>query len=84
MQLYSGVYMNNVVSLIVFLTPVYALNLSTDVLVEVLVVIVMNTGMAALTGFRTTFPRWLGYVVVLLYPVTLAATYLLTDVLGLP
>ncbi|KAG6392017.1 hypothetical protein SASPL_146219 [Salvia splendens] len=82
--LYSGVYMNNVVSLIVFLTPVYALNLSTDVLVEVLVVIVMNTGMAALTGFRTSFPRWLGYVVVLLYPVTLAVTYLLTDVLGLP
>ncbi|KAL1537816.1 sodium/calcium exchanger NCL2-like [Salvia divinorum] len=82
--LYSGVYMNNVVSLIVFLAPVYALNLSTDVFVEVLVVIVMNTVMVALTGFRTSFPRWLGYVVVLLYPVTLAATYLLTDVLGLP
>lgn len=84
LQLYSGVYMNNVVSLIVFLAPVYALNLSIDVFAEVLVVMAMNTLMTALTGFRTTFPRWLGFVVVLFYPVSLASTYLLTYGLGWP
>ncbi|XP_057764343.1 sodium/calcium exchanger NCL2-like [Salvia miltiorrhiza] len=82
--LYNSVYMNNVVSLIVFLAPVYALNLSVDVFAEVLVVITMNTVMTALTGFRTSFPRWLGYVVLLLYPVSLASTYVLTYVLGWP
>ena len=82
--LYSGVYMNNVVSLIVFLGPVYVLNLSIDVFAEVLVVMAMNTLMTGLTGFRTTFPRWLGYVALLLYPVSLASTYVLTDVLGWP
>lgn len=84
MQLYTTVYMNNVVSLIVFLAPVYALNLSVDVFAEVLVVITMNTVMTALTGFRTSFPSWLGYVVVMLYPVSLALTYVLTYVLGWP
>lgn len=84
MQLYSGVYMSNVVSLIVFLGPVYALNLSIDVFAEVLVVMTINTLMTALTGFRTTFPRWFGYAVVLLYPVSLASTYVLTYVLGWP
>ncbi|KAG6419217.1 hypothetical protein SASPL_121433 [Salvia splendens] len=54
--LYSSVYMNNVASLIVFLAPVNALNLSVDVFAEVLVVITMNTVMTALTGFRTSFP----------------------------
>ncbi|KAH6829132.1 hypothetical protein C2S53_013280 [Perilla frutescens var. hirtella] len=50
--LYSGVYMNNVVSLIVFLGPVYVLNLSIDVFAEVLVVMAMNTLM---TGFYILF-----------------------------
>lgn len=74
--------MNNVVSLIGFLAPVYILNLSVDVFAEALVVMTINTLMTVLTGFRTTFPRWSGYVVVMLYPVSLASTYLLTNVLG--
>ncbi|KAI3456190.1 hypothetical protein Pfo_012853 [Paulownia fortunei] len=80
--LYGGVYMNNVIGMIVFLAPVYARNLSADVFAEVLVVLIICILMTLLTSFCTTFPRWLGYLVLLLYPISLALVYLLTSVLG--
>lgn len=84
MQLYGGVYMNNVISLLVFLAPVYALNLSVDVFAEILVVLTILIFMTLLTSLCTKFPRWLGYIVLLLYPVSLAVIYLLTSVIGWP
>ncbi|KAI3456191.1 hypothetical protein Pfo_012854 [Paulownia fortunei] len=80
--LYGGVYMNNIIGLIVFLAPVYARNLSADVFAEVLVVLIICILMTLLTSFCTTFPRWIGYLVLLLYPISLAVVYLLTSVLG--
>lgn len=74
--------MNNIISLIVFLAPVYARNLAADVFAEVVVVLVVCIGMTLLTSFRTTFPRWLGYVVLSLYPVSLVVVYVITSVLG--
>ncbi|KAL9146274.1 hypothetical protein ABFS82_13G099900 [Erythranthe guttata] len=82
--LYSGVYMNNIIGLIVFLAPVFARNLEADVFAQVAVVLVICIFMTLLTSLRTTFPRWLGCVVLLLYPISLAVVYLLTSVLGLP
>lgn len=81
-QLYGGVYMNNVIGLIVFLAPVYARNLSSDVSAEVLVVLLICIIMSIFTSFSTTFPRWTGYIVLLLYPISLATVYVLTSVLG--
>lgn len=76
--------MNNMIGLIVFLAPVYGRNLSADVFAEVLVVLIICILVTLLTSFRTTYPRWMGYLVVLLYPVSLALVYLVTSVLGWP
>ncbi|KAL8468161.1 hypothetical protein ACS0TY_031414 [Phlomoides rotata] len=82
--LYGGVYMNNVISLLVFLAPVYALNLSVDVFAEIIVVLIILIFMTLLTSLCTKFPRWLGYLVLTLYPASLAFIYLLTSVIGWP
>ncbi|XP_011096401.1 uncharacterized protein LOC105175605 isoform X1 [Sesamum indicum] len=80
--LYGGVYMNNIMGLIVFLAPVYARNLQADSFAEILVVLIICILMTLLTSFRTTFPRWLGYLVLLLYPISLALIFLVTSVLN--
>lgn len=82
MQLYGGVFMNNVIGLIVFLTPVYTRDLITNVSAEVLVVLIICIVMSILTCLRTTYPVWVGYLVLVLYPISLASVYLLTNVLG--
>lgn len=80
--IYGGVYMNNIIGLIVFLAPVYARNLSADVFAEVLIVVIICVLMTGFASVRTTFPRWMGYVVLSLYPISLALIYLVTAVLG--
>ncbi|KAK4386568.1 Sodium/calcium exchanger NCL2 [Sesamum angolense] len=81
-QIYGGVYMNNVIGLIVFLAPVYARNLAADASAEVLVVLIICIVMSIFTSFCTTFPRWTGYLVLVLYPTSLASVYILTSVFG--
>lgn len=81
-SLYGGVYMNNIIGLIVFLAPVYARNLSVNASAEILVVLVICVTMVAFASFNTTFPRWTGYLVLVLYPISLATIYILTSVLG--
>ncbi|KZV51103.1 hypothetical protein F511_01895 [Dorcoceras hygrometricum] len=78
--LYGGVFMNNIIGSITFLTPVYARDLISDVSAEVVVVLIICVVMTILTSFRTTFPVWVGYLVLLLYPISLAFVYLLTFV----
>ncbi|KAL0442691.1 UNVERIFIED_CONTAM: Sodium/calcium exchanger NCL2 [Sesamum latifolium] len=80
--LYGGVYMNNIIGLIVFLAPVYARNLQADSFAEIVVVLIICILMTLLASFRTAFPRWLGYLVLLLYPISLALIYLVTSVLN--
>ncbi|KAK6124223.1 hypothetical protein DH2020_042059 [Rehmannia glutinosa] len=80
--LYGGVYMNNIVGLIVFLAPVYARNLSADVFAEVVVVVIICILMTLFTSVCTKFSRRMGYFVLLLYPISLALVYLLTSFLG--
>ncbi|KZV51104.1 hypothetical protein F511_01896 [Dorcoceras hygrometricum] len=83
-SLYGGVFMNNIIGLIVFLTPVYARDLMSNVSAEVLVVLIICIVMTLLTCFRTKYPVWVGYLVLLLYPISLASVYVLTNVLGWP
>ncbi|KAK6149986.1 hypothetical protein DH2020_017511 [Rehmannia glutinosa] len=80
--LYGGVYMNNIVGLLVFLAPVYARNLSADVFAEVVVVVIICILMTLFTSVCTKFSRRMGYFVLLLYPISLALVYLLTSFLG--
>ncbi|CAI9782039.1 unnamed protein product [Fraxinus pennsylvanica] len=81
-SLYGGVYMNNVIGLIAFLAPVYFRNLSSDISAEVAVLLVVCILMTLFTSFSTTFPRWTSYIVLLLYPISLASVYVLTSVFG--
>ncbi|XP_022898660.1 sodium/calcium exchanger NCL2-like [Olea europaea var. sylvestris] len=81
-SLYGAVYMNNVIGLIVFLAPVYFRNLTSDVSAEVIVLLVVCIVMTLFTSFCTTFPRWTSYMVLLLYPISLALVYVLTSVFG--
>ncbi|KAL3643492.1 hypothetical protein CASFOL_014307 [Castilleja foliolosa] len=79
--LYGGVYMNNIIGLIVFLAPSFARNLWADVFAEIAVVLVICTMMTIFTSIRTTFSRLTGYLVLLLYPISLALVYLYTSVI---
>lgn len=80
--LYGGVFMNNIIGLFTFLTPVYARDLISNVSAEVLVVLIICIVMTILTCLRTTYPVWVGYLVLVLYPISLALVYLLTYVFG--
>jgi Ca2+/Na+ antiporter len=79
--LYGGVYMNNIIGLIVFLAPAFARNLWADVFAEILVVLIICIVMTLLTSLRTTFTRLTGYLVLLLYPISLALVYLFTSIM---
>lgn len=79
MQLYGGVYMNNIIGLIVYLAPVYARELTNDVSVEVLVIVIICIIMTLWTSFATTYARWMGYLAILLYPISLAIVYFLNN-----
>lgn len=81
-SLYGRVLMNNMMGLIPFLAPVYFRNLSSDVSAELLLVLTICVVMGLFTSFNTTFPRWAGFVVLSLYPISLLSLYLLTAVLG--
>lgn len=81
-QIYSGVFMNNMSSLTTFLLTVYIRDLAWDVSAEVFVVLIICGVMGIFTSTRTVFPLWSGYVGYLLYPISLLMLYLLTVVWG--
>ncbi|KAI3495338.1 hypothetical protein L1887_37649 [Cichorium endivia] len=79
-QIYSGVSMSSMSSLTTFLIIVYIRDLSWDVSAQLLVMMIICVGMAILTSTRTVYPLWMGYVIYLMYPVSLLMLYLLTVV----
>jgi hypothetical protein len=74
--------MNNMMSLATFLALVYIRDLSWDVSAEVLVVLLVCTGMSLFTSFCPKFPFWTGIIAYLLYPLSLLLIYILTTLLG--
>ncbi|KAL8228714.1 hypothetical protein R6Q57_013614, partial [Mikania cordata] len=81
-QVYSGVAMSSMSSLITFLSIVYIRDLPWDVSAQVLVVLIICGVMAVFTSTRTVYPLWTGYVIYLLYPISLLMLYLLVNVCG--
>ncbi|KAL7591841.1 hypothetical protein Lser_V15G32339 [Lactuca serriola] len=77
-RIYSGVAMSSMSTLTLFLLLVYIRDLPWDVSPQVFVVLVIGGGMAILTSTRTVYPLWMGYVVYLMYPISLLMLYLLT------
>lgn len=82
LQIYNGVFMNNVMGLATFLALVYIKDISWDVSAEVLLVLLICTVMGFLSRFLTKFPLWIGIIAYILYPVSLVFLYVLTTVLG--
>jgi hypothetical protein len=74
--------MNNMMGLAIFLALVYIRDLSWDVSAEVLVVLLICTGMTLFTSFCTKFPFWTCILAYLLYPLSLLLIYVLTTVFG--
>ncbi|CAI9292780.1 unnamed protein product [Lactuca saligna] len=79
-QIYSGVAMSSMSSLTTFLLIVYIKDLSWDVSAQLLVVMIICVGMSVLTSTRKVYPLWTGYVIYLMYPISLLMLYMLTVV----
>ncbi|KAI3828394.1 hypothetical protein L1987_02495 [Smallanthus sonchifolius] len=76
-QIYSGVAISSMSSLTTFLSIVYIRDLPWDVSAQVLVVLIICGVMAVFRSTRTVYPLWSGYVIFLLYPISLLMLYLL-------
>ncbi|KAJ4828540.1 hypothetical protein Tsubulata_035964 [Turnera subulata] len=81
-QIYGGVFMNNVMGLVVFLGLVYVRHLSWDVSAEILVVLVICSSMGFSASFTSKFPFWASIIAYALYPVSLGLIYILTTFCG--
>ncbi|KAM3748293.1 hypothetical protein ACB098_05G097500 [Castanea mollissima] len=81
-EIYNGIFMNNMMGLAIFLALVYIRDLSWDVSVEILVVLLICTAMGLFTCFCTKFPFWTSILAYLLYPLSLLLIYVLTTFFG--
>lgn len=71
MQLYDGVFMNNVLGFFVLLAVIYFRGLAWDFSAEVLVVLIVCVIMGTAASFRSKFPIWTSFIAYLLYPLSL-------------
>ncbi|TXG47517.1 hypothetical protein EZV62_026811 [Acer yangbiense] len=72
-EIYGGVFMNNLMGLVIFLMLVYIRNISWDVSAEVLIVLIICTAMGVFASFSTKFPFWTSIVAYLLAFAAMAA-----------
>jgi hypothetical protein len=74
--------MKNTLCLGVFLAVVYFRHLVWDFSAEVVVIFSATLIMGSLTAVRTTFPLWMGFVGLALYPLSIALVAYLDYVCG--
>ncbi|KAK4255573.1 hypothetical protein QN277_008559 [Acacia crassicarpa] len=82
-EIYGSVTMSNMLSLSVFLGLVYIRGLSWNFSSEVLIILIVCTIMGLIASFRTTFPLWMSFIALALYPFSLLLIYILDYVVGL-
>ncbi|KAF4398238.1 hypothetical protein G4B88_009854 [Cannabis sativa] len=82
-EIYNGVFLNNMMGLIILLGLVYCRNLSWDVSSHVLVVLIICAIMGFYTSFCSKFPVWTSIIAFALYPFSLLTIYYVTSVLDL-
>jgi Ca2+/Na+ antiporter len=80
-QIYGGVFMNNVLGCSVLLFLVYARGLTWEFSAEVLVVLITCAIMSLVVSFHSDFPLWTSFMAFLLYPFSLFLAYVFNDVL---
>ena len=82
MQIYGGVFMNNVLGFSVLLAIIYVREMTWEFSAEVLVILIVCLVVGLIASVRSTFPLWTAFVAFLLYPLSLLLVYILNDVIG--
>lgn len=80
-EIYSGVFMNNILGFSVLLSLIYWRDLSWNFSAEVLIVLIVCTIVGLIASFRSTFPVWMSFLSFFLYPLSLLLVYILEYVL---
>ncbi|KAK9269651.1 hypothetical protein L1049_001429 [Liquidambar formosana] len=80
-EIYSGVFMNNILGFCVLLSLIHARGLTWDFSAEVLVVVIVCAIVGLSASFCSAFPVWSSIIAYLLYPLSLLLVYFLDDVL---
>ncbi|XAR56499.1 hypothetical protein NMG60_11037016 [Bertholletia excelsa] len=80
-EIYSAVFMNNILGFCVLLSLIYFRGLSWEFSSEVLVVLLVCSVMGITASFSSTFPIWTSIIAFLLYPLSLVLVYVLHDIL---
>ncbi|KAI9086734.1 hypothetical protein K1719_031328 [Acacia pycnantha] len=83
LEIYGSVTMSNMLSLSVFLGLVYIRGLTWNFSSEVLIILIVCTIMGLIASFRTTFPLWMSFIALALYPFSLLLIYILDYDVGL-
>jgi Ca2+/Na+ antiporter len=81
-QIYGAVTMNNTMCLGIFLAIVYFRHLLWDFSAEISVIFFATVIMGAVAAFRTTFPLWMAFIGLALYPLSIALVAFLDYVCG--
>jgi len=81
-QIYGAVTMNNTMCLGIFLAIVYFRSLLWDFSAEVSVIFFATLIMGSVAAFRTTFPLWMAFIGLALYPLSIAFVAFLDYVCG--
>lgn len=81
-EIYSGVFMNNILGFCLFVSLIYFRGLRWEFSGEVLVVAIVCAAMGVIASFCSTFPRWTAFLAFLLYPSSLVLVYILTYVVN--
>lgn len=81
-QIYGAVTMNNTMCLGIFLAIVYFRGLIWDFSAEVSVILFATLVMGGIAAVRTTFPLWMAFIGLALYPASIALVAFLDYVCG--
>ncbi|XAR56498.1 hypothetical protein NMG60_11037015 [Bertholletia excelsa] len=80
-EIYSAVFMNNILGFCALLSLIYFQGLSWEFSSEVLVVLIVCAVMGITASFSSTVPIWTSMIAFLLYPLSLVLVYVLDDIL---
>jgi hypothetical protein len=81
-QIYGAVTMNNTLCLGIFLAIVYFRGLMWDFSAEITVILFSTLVMGGLAAVHTTFPLWVAFIAIALYPISIGLVAYLDYVCG--
>eukprot|EP01023_Acetabularia_acetabulum_P040635 TRINITY_DN3939_c0_g1_i2.p1 TRINITY_DN3939_c0_g1~~TRINITY_DN3939_c0_g1_i2.p1 ORF type:complete len:531 (-),score=102.84 TRINITY_DN3939_c0_g1_i2:1617-3209(-) len=81
-QVYGAVTMNNTLGLGLFMLIIYLQGIQWTFSSEVIAIMFVTLIMGLLGGLKRTFPMYLGFVALCLYPLAIVIVYVLDEILG--